>query len=234
LKSKLDDAEILKLHSQGLLHKEIASILGCSTCTITQHLNKLGVRTYKTDKELVRKMHLAGMQDVEIADALGCTRSNITVCLNKMGYSNRRSKVQNIDLRNRISQSLIGRFVGEKNPNYKGYTDEKEIARGIFKTISKRLIRNRGFSCEHCGKHGGDLQTHHIKPFSVIMAEFFNTKYDGEIENLYDELMSYPDFTDESNMVVLCRDCHHKVHYTDNPELSPYRWESATTIESAS
>ena len=174
------------------------------------------------------------MQDVEIADALGCTRSNITVCLNKMGYSNRRSKVQNIDLRNRISQSLIGRFVGEKNPNYKGYTDEKEVARGIFKTISKRLIRNRGFSCEHCGKHGGDLQTHHIKPFSVIMAEFFNTKYDGEIENLYDELMSYPDFTDESNMVVLCRDCHHKVHYTDNPELSPYRWESATTIESAS
>ena len=36
---------------------------------------------------------------------------------------------------------------------------------------------------------------------------------------------------DETNMVVLCHDCHWKVHYSDNHELSPYRWESATTIE---
>lgn len=36
---------------------------------------------------------------------------------------------------------------------------------------------------------------------------------------------------DRENLIVVCKNCHHKIHYTDNPELSPYRWESATTTE---
>ena len=52
-------------------------------------------------------------------------------------------------------------------------------------------------------------------------------------DGIYDELMNYEDFTDEENLVVLCDDCHYKVHYSDDHELSPYRWESATTIENA-
>lgn len=232
MKSKLDDNEIIKLHNEGLLHREIAERLGCSTCTITQHLNKLGVKTYTVDKKQVEIMHLAGMEDAEIAEALGCSRSNITICLNRMGYTNRKAKIDKIDMRNQISKKLIGRFSGNKNPNFKGYTNEKTVARGIFKTFSKRLLREKNYECECCGRRGGDLHTHHIKPFNIIMAEFFETKYDGDINTIYDQLMSYPDFIDESNLVVLCHDCHYMVHYTDNPELSPYRWESATTIES--
>lgn len=234
MRSKLDDEEILKLYGEGLLHREIAERLGCSTCTITQHLNRLGVRTYTVDKAQVESMHLAGMEDAEIAAKLGCSRSNVTICLNRLGYTNRRSKIDKIDMRNQISEKLIGRFIGDKNPNFKGYTNEKMVARGIFKTFSKRLLREKNFECECCGKRGGNLHTHHIKPFCVIMSEFFKTTYDGNIDTIYKQLMSYPDFTDESNMVVLCHDCHYKVHYTDNPELSPYRWESATTIESLS
>ena len=103
---------------------------------------------------------------------MGCKRSNITHHLNKAGITNRKSKIDNIELRNRISQSLIGRYVGENNPNYKGYTEEKQIARGIFKTISKRKLRECNYTCQHCGKRGGDLDTHHIKPFKVILDEF--------------------------------------------------------------
>lgn len=150
-----------------------------------------------------------------------------------MGFNNRKSKKDNIELRNRISQSLIGRFVGDKNPNYKGYTDEKTIARGIFKTISKRKIRENDYTCQHCRQRGGDLETHHIKPFCIIFLEFIRDVYSGNIENIYNELMNYKDFIDEDNMVVLCHDCHHRVHYSDDHELSPYRWESATTIENA-
>ena len=51
------------------------------------------------------------------------------------------------------------------------------------------------------------------------------------INNIYNEITRYKDFMNEENMVVLCHDCHTKVHYSDNHELSPYRWESATTIE---
>lgn len=185
------------------------------------------------DKTLILNLHNLGFTDKEIAEQLGCERSNITYHLNKMGFNNRKSKKDNIELRNRISQSLIGRFVGDKNPNYKGYTDEKTIARGIFKTISKRKIRENDYTCQHCGQRGGGLETHHIKPFCIIFLEFIRDVYSGNIENIYNELMNYKDFIDEDNMVVLCHDCHYRVHYSDDHELNPYRWESATTIENA-
>ena len=176
-------------------------------------------------------MHNLGLTDKEIASILNCKRSNITYHLNKMGITNRKSKIDNLELRNRISNSLMGRYVGEANPNFKGYKEEKTIARGIFKTFSKRKIRENDYTCQHCGKRGGDLETHHIKPFRIIFEEFIKDIYSGNIENFYFEIINYKDFIDEYNMVVLCHDCHYQVHYSDNRELSPYRWESATTIE---
>ena len=185
------------------------------------------------DKNLILELHHSGLTDSEIAKELGCERSNITYHLNKMGIINRKSKIENVGLRNKISQSLIGRYTGSNNPNYKGYANEKTIARGMFKTFSKRKIRECNYTCQHCGQHGGDLETHHIKPFNIIFYEFIRDVYSGDIENLYNELITYEDFIDENNMVVLCHNCHHNVHYSDNHELSPYRWESATTIEKA-
>ena len=184
--------------------------------------------------EKIIELHNQGLYDQEIADLLGCCRSNITIRLKKAGFGSRRSKIDDVDLRNRISQKLIGRYCGEDNPNYKGYTDEKTIARGIFKTFSKRKIRESDYTCQACGKRGGDLETHHIKPFNIIFSEFVDDVYDGDINTIYDQLMGYDDFINESNMVVLCRKCHEDVHYSDNPELSPFRWESATTISEES
>ena len=40
-------------------------------------------------------------------------------------------------------------------------------------------------SCQHCAQHGGDLKTHHIKPFNIIFFEFIRDAYSGNIENLY-------------------------------------------------
>lgn len=229
---KINDDDILKLYKQGLLHREIAEKLGCKTCTITNHLNKMGIRSYdRNQRKKVLALHNQGLYDYEIAEKLGVTRSNVTILLNRQGIKNRKSKKEDINMRNRISKSLVGRFVEKNNPNYKGYSNLKQIARGIFKTISKRLMRERNYTCEICGQHGGDLETHHIKPFNIIFNEFINNKYDGDESNFYDQIIHYPDFIDESNMVVLCHDCHHKIHYSDNHELSPYKWESATTIE---
>ena len=172
--------------------------------------------------DLIISLHEKGLYDTEIAEIVGCTRPTITIRLNKAGYNNRRSKIDDIDMRNRISEKLIGRFCGEKNPNYSGHSDEKTIARGIFKTFSKRLIRNSNYTCQVCGKRGGDLETHHIYPFSAIMSDFFKEKYDGNIDNLYEQLMSYDSFIDESNLMVVCVKCHKKIHSKDNHEPSPY------------
>lgn len=230
-KKFVDDAKILELYKKGMLHREIAKELGYGVSTVTHHLLDMGYGMQVVDKNKMLQLYNEGLTDLEIAEELGCTRSNITTYLNRMGFTDRKSKKDNIELRNRISNSLIGRYVGKDNPNYKGYVDEKRVARGIFKTISKRKIRECNYTCQHCGKRGGDLETHHIKPFNLIFEEFVNDKYSGDIENLYNEITDYKDFMDETNMVVLCHDCHWKVHYSDNHELSPYRWESATTIE---
>ena len=177
-------------------------------------------------------LHNQGLYDKEIAQILGCSRENIVKRLNKAGFKNRRSKIDDIALRNRISNSLKGRFTGKDNPNYKGYTNEKTLARGLFKTISKEMIRNCDFSCQICGRHGGNLNTHHIKPFRVIFDDFIKNVYSGNIENFYHEILAYEDFTDKTNLIVVCENCHKQIHYTDNPELNPYRWGSSTTIES--
>jgi len=177
-------------------------------------------------------LHNQGLYDVEIAQILGCKRENIVKRLNKIGIKNRKSKIDDIALRNRISNSLKGRYVGNDNPNYKGYTTEKQIARGLFKTISKEMIRNSDYRCQICGQHGGDLCTHHIKPFHVIFEEFIKVAYSGDIKNFVHEIINYEDFINKENLIVICNQCHKDIHYTDNPDLSPYRWERATTIES--
>lgn len=232
---RINDQELIELYNRGMMHEEIAHKLGYSTSYITQSLNRLGCTTYRRNgRKEIERLHNDGLQDSEIAEILGCTRSNVTILLNRMGYTNRRSREKSSDERNRISQKLIGRYTGKNNPNYKGYADEKRVARGIFKTFSKRLIREHDYTCSICGKRGGNLETHHIKPFNVIFDEFIANKYDGNKDTLYDQLMSFDEFTDESNLVVLCHDCHWEIHYSDNPDLSPFRWERATTIESAS
>ena len=55
----------------------------------------------------------------------------------------------------------------------------------------------------------------------------------GNIENLSHELIQYKEFTNKENLIVVCEKCHKKIHYTDDPDLSLYRWtkERATTIE---
>ena len=56
------------MHNQGLLQKEIAEIAGCKPCTITNHLTKMGVYTYRKDLQpKMLELHEQGYYDKEIA-----------------------------------------------------------------------------------------------------------------------------------------------------------------------
>ena len=123
-------------------------------------------------------------------------------------------------LKNHMTQKEVIQIAKKKN------LDKEQI----FKLHNEGLSDLEISKIMGC-KRGGDLDTHHIKPFKVILDEFLKTEYSGDINNIYNEITRYKDFMNEENMVVLCHDCHTKVHYSDNHELSPYRWESATTIE---
>ena len=248
----LDDKLIWELYLQKITQQKIADQLGCSKKTIGNHINKMKKMLelyndpfYQEKRKIGRtgekhiplediiELYKQGLTQQEIADRLGCCRSNITARLNQAGIYKGRSKIDNIPLRNKISESLKGRFTGKDNPNYKGYADEKKIARGLFKTISNEIIRNSNFHCSICGKKAQVYHVHHIKPFSVILSNFIEEHYSGNIETFVQEITDKcPEFWDKNNLIMVCKDCHYKIHYTDDPELSPYRWESATTIES--
>lgn len=61
------------------------------------------------------------------------------------------------------------RFTGSSNPKWKGgITPENTKIRGSFEYRQWRnLVFSRdGYTCQNCGKIGGYLHAHHIKPFS--------------------------------------------------------------------
>ena len=263
MKSKITDSveQMIQYKKDGLTNIQIAAKFDCSKTAINNYFAKIGYNyqtqtaTISTQEELdqlkklqrkkthskpknvdvskIVELHNQGWIDADIAELFNCTRSNITYHLNKLGITNRKSKINNLSWRNNLSQSLRGKMIGEKNPRYKGYANEKHIARGLFKALSGEMIRNSGFHCHICGKKSQVYHTHHIKPFALILDEFIANTYSGNIETFSEEILQYPDFTDKTNLIVVCPECHKKIHYSDNPELNPYRYRaSVTTIES--
>lgn len=162
--------------------------------------------------EKIIELHNQGYYDSEIAKIFGCKRHNITQRLNRAGITGRKSKINDIELRDRISKSLIGKYVGENNPNYKGRANENKLARGIFKTLSREAIRKADYTCWNCGKRGGNMETHHIVEFHIIFDNFMKNVYSGNINTFYNEITSHYPFMDKNNLIVLCECCHNNIH----------------------
>lgn len=238
-KKNISVEEIIALKKSGKSNKEIEKFYNftISYRVIGLVLNEAGIfsnlkKSSFTDEEVLQ-LHNEGKYDKEIADILGVSRSAITQRLNRLGLRGRQDKMKDTRLRSRISKSLIGRFTGENNANYKGgVVNLRKQARGILKTFTNRVLRERGYKCAFCGDTKGTKNVHHIKPFKEIFQNFLDTTYSGNPETFYDEIMAYEPFTDESNLIVLCEKCHKNLHRKSCAK--PESREGATTIESAS
>ena len=78
------------------------------------------------------------------------------------------------EVRKKISDKMLGReqpkLRGENCHLWKGgITSENEKARKSKTLVvwRKAVFERDRYICQKCGKHGGDLQAHHIVPFSV-------------------------------------------------------------------
>lgn len=90
----------------------------------------------------------------------------------------------------KISQSLLGKS-GDKARNWRGGITPLNIiirSSNRYKNWRISVFQRDNFTCQVCGKKGGTLHAHHIKPFSI-----------------------YPELRFEiNNGCTLCKVCHSK------------------------
>ncbi len=74
----------------------------------------------------------------------------------------------------REKSSLV---LGENNNNWRGgITKDNAIIRqsNEYKNWKEEIFERDNYTCQECGKRGGDLEAHHIKRFSLYSSLRFN------------------------------------------------------------
>ncbi|MCK9626555.1 MAG: HNH endonuclease [Bacteroidales bacterium] len=118
---------------------------------------------------------------------------------------------------------------GSKNPMYGvrlrgkksgGYSNGSSTLKGLIrelieaKQFKKEVFERDNYTCQDCGKRGGYLEIHHIKEFNNILKEFL--AYYSQFSPIEDKetlvrlAITWKDFWDVNNGIVLCRNCHEK------------------------
>lgn len=82
---------------------------------------------------------------------------------------------------------------GEKHWNWKGGItpqNQRERSGKKYNEWRTAVFVRDNFTCQSCGRHGGDLNAHHIEPWSTAKELRF----------------------DVDNGITLCRECHRLIH----------------------
>jgi hypothetical protein len=74
-----------------------------------------------------------------------------------------------------------------------------------------KIFKHDNFTCQKCGKYGGELQAHHKKRFSVILNDI---KQEFPLLSISDIAINYPNLWDIKNGITLCKRCHKIEHKT--------------------
>lgn len=97
---------------------------------------------------------------------------------------------------------------GTNNPNWRGglkTLNDTIRSSDKMKLWIKEVFQSDNYSCFYC-KAKGDLQAHHIVPFSAILLAYKFFRGDLNVQGL----LEYPPLWDISNGVALCPACHKK------------------------
>lgn len=177
-------------------YQNIADEIGCTKFGVYHAIKRFGIQSRKhtskfpqlNDKEWVRqKYEDERLSTKQIAELVGSTVGNVGSALVWAG----------IPLRN-AQQGIAARWPdgrpSETHPNWKGGVtalNRRIRATKKYKEWRQKVFERDNFTCQKCGKHGGDLEADHIKEFAT-----------------------YPHLRFElSNGRTLCQDCHYERTY---------------------
>jgi 5-methylcytosine-specific restriction endonuclease McrA len=99
----------------------------------------------------------------------------------------------------------------ENNPNWKGgITELNHLIRNSIQMRDwrKEVFKKDNYTCQKCGKNGGELKAHHIEPFSKIIKE-------NKIKTVEDAI-NCASLWGIKNGKTLCVDCHPKYLCKEN------------------
>lgn len=139
-------------------------------------------------KEHLNNLLIARRRDVDRKPRLGMKNS---LLMREKSSLSHRGKKFTIKHRENLRKSHIGLLTGEKHPMWKGgITPINASIRNSskYKAWRKQVFERDKWSCQGCGKHGGEINADHIKQFAY-----------------------YPELRFEvSNGRTLCVRCHKK------------------------
>lgn len=151
--SKINDDEIKRLYvEEKKMIKEIAELIGCHICTITRHLQKMGLKEGKSykkpkekidkladKKELMKTLYLKGKTCKEIGEIVNLTEKTVGYHLKNLGIEKRPQKKINQEDFERLwnegkSDLEIAEFFGVKEITIKSYRTRGENAGKFTRT----------------------------------------------------------------------------------------------------
>jgi len=179
-----------KYVNKKLTTAQIGEMCGVGTSTINRNLKKFDIP--------IRSLSEA---------FLGCTRRRTKEHNRKIGEANK-GKIYLEETKRKISESLIGKYLGEKNPSWKGgITPLVMQIRNSFKYRQWRsdVFTRDKFNCQMCGDNrGGNLEAHHKKLLTSLIRKYEITTSE--------EAFCCEELWNINNGVTLCEDCHKEIH----------------------
>lgn len=201
--------ELRRMYAE-MTTRQIAEKLGISSSTATRWVTEAGIQRRKAgQKPSGNNLRDAGWlrgeyvdrdrSSEQIAKQLGCTPKTVTRALKDAGIEVRGTAGRKFpEVGKRHSEWLKGRFVGDKNPNWRGDQVTKyDRDRNSYKAKEwTRKVKERdGYKCVKCGAIG-KLHAHHVVRWRKDASKRF----------------------DVGNGITLCVPCHqleHKVRFPD-------------------
>lgn len=207
LKPSADD--LRRMYAE-MTTRQIASKVGVSHRTAVRWVTEAGIQPRKAgqkpsgnnlrDAEWLRVEYVERDRSSEqIAKSLGCSPRTVTNALREHGIEVRKTNKGRKfpDVGKKHSEWLKGRFVGDKNPNWRGGAVKKYLRdRASYKAKEWSLaVRRRDGKCVKCGATGR-LHAHHVIPWRKDASKRF----------------------DVGNGITLCVPCHQLEHRKPFPE----------------
>lgn len=217
--------QIIDLHiNNRISYKEIGKMFKMSWAQVQQLAHKkYGIDSplypqslqKSIDIEKVKKMYMSGMSAPKIAKALGLKNEPIYTILHKAKIVRKMSKAlqgnkiwvgkkHSEETRVKLSKARMGKYTGEKNPNWQGGKKHSNQNKRLSLEYKwwRIAVKKRDGRCLECGSLE-KLHAHHIQA----------VRHTDDIKIL----------TDLSNGITLCKNCHKKTFYKEKEYEIFYR-----------